>query len=61
MARSPWNIFSRPRARPRRLTWRSVIVSFFTMLGRLFGDLATGRSSSASGGAQKRSSRGKSH
>jgi hypothetical protein len=43
MARSPWNIFSRPRARPRRLTWRSVIVSFFTMLGRFFGDLVTGR------------------
>jgi hypothetical protein len=43
MARAPRNIFSRPRARPRRLTWRSVIVSFFTMLGRFFGDIISGR------------------
>jgi len=50
------DIFPRPRARPRRLTWRSVIVSFFTMLGRLFGDLATGRSSRASRGARGRNS-----
>jgi hypothetical protein len=59
MARNPWNIFSRPRARPRRLTWRGVIVSIFTLLGRLVGDIATGRSSPASGGARKRTSRGK--
>ncbi|MBQ6338092.1 MAG: hypothetical protein IJI36_03005 [Kiritimatiellae bacterium] len=57
MARSPWSIFPRPRARPRRLTWRSVIVSFFTMVGRFFGDLATGRSSRASDGTRKKSSR----
>jgi len=61
MARSPWSLFPRPRARPRRLTWRSVIVSFFTMLGRFFGDIATGRSSRASGGPRRQSSRGKSY
>ena len=60
MARTPLDIFPRPRARPRRLTWRSVIVSFFTMLGRFFGDLATGRSSNASDGTRKKSSRSKS-
>jgi hypothetical protein len=59
MARSPWSIYPRPRAQPRRLTWRSVIVSLFTLLGRFVGDLTTGRSSRASGGTQKRSPRGK--
>jgi hypothetical protein len=62
MARSPWSIYPRyprPRAQPRRLTWRSVIVSLFTLLGRFVGDLATGRSSRASGGTQKRSTRGR--
>ena len=47
MARSPWTIYPRPRTQPRRLTWRSVIVSLFTLLGRFVGDLATGRSSRA--------------
>jgi hypothetical protein len=37
-----------------------VIVSFFTMVGRFFGDLVTGRSSRASGGTRNKSSRSKS-